>query len=279
MLTGPNKKWILAALALFAVGIALLILPQYASYCDAAANQNQYRCATYEVTASILAFLEKHNALISAIATVFIGCFTYTLKKSSDKLWKSSERQRRLMRAVSLKQDLRTQESIRLARDEFLSTHRPKVRIKHLWLTEDIWNGQPITVNLGIVNNGTAEATLNIIGIRFVIVRVGRPIPFDPVIPNIPNLNVAGQKLPVGVWWSYTNIKNGTQVTVAESADIQSGNSELYCIGFVSYYDGAKNMRITGFCRVLTLPPIQVSRTIENCRFRKFDDPDYEYED
>lgn len=87
MLTGPLGKWSLLALVLFAVGVSLLILPTYAGYCDAASNQDQYRCAPYEITSSILSILGAHNALISAIATVFIGYFTYTLKQSTEKMW------------------------------------------------------------------------------------------------------------------------------------------------------------------------------------------------
>lgn len=52
----------------------------------------------------------------------------------------------------------------------------------------------------------------------------------------------------------------------------------LYCLGYVSYLDGAKNMRITGFYRVLEIRADALAR-LENCCFRKFDDPDYEYED
>lgn len=59
-----------------------------------------------------------------------------------------------------------TNTTIESVRTDFLANHRPKVRIKHLWLAEDIWGGQQIRVNLGIVNNGTVEATLNTMGIN-----------------------------------------------------------------------------------------------------------------
>ena len=83
--------------------------------------------------------------------------------------------------------------------------------------------------------------------------------------------------MPVGVWWRY-DVKNGIQLTDAENTDIQNGTSKLYCIGYVSYYDGARNMRITGFCRILEIPAAIGARE-GNCRFLKFHDPDYEYED
>lgn len=167
---------------------------------------------------------------------------------------------------------------IRLARAEFLATHRPKIRIKHLWLTKDVWGKKEIEVSLGIVNNGTTEATLNTIGIRFDIIPTGCPIPFDPDIPDIPGVRVGGAKMPVGVWWKYGGIRNGTYVTDAGNTALQKGQSKLYCIGYVSYYDGARNMRITGFCRVLE-SPTNFLVSVHNSRFRKFDDLDYEYED
>ena len=75
---------------------------------------------------------------------------------------------------------------------EFLSAHRPKICIKHVWLTTDIWKGERITANLVCVNNGTTEATLNEAGIKFVVLRNANP--------NIPaTLNVAGKQLPCGI--------------------------------------------------------------------------------
>jgi hypothetical protein len=137
---------------------------------------------------AIVDFLDHHGEAFTGAFTILLAVFTGRLWFSTEKLWKI------------------TNDSVGLARDEFLSTHRPKIRIKHLWLTQDIWGKEQITVSLGIVNNGTSVATLNTVGIRFVIVRAGRPIPFDPSIPDIPGLNVAGQKMPVGVWWTFPNI-------------------------------------------------------------------------
>ena len=52
-------------------------------------------------------------------------------------------------------------QSIDLTRSEILSTYRPKICIKHVWPTTDIWKGEHITVNLVCVNNSTTEVTLN----------------------------------------------------------------------------------------------------------------------
>ena len=168
------------------------------------------------------------------------------------------------------------QQQIELARDEFNSSHRPKIRIKHIWLKNDIWQGEPIIVNLTCVNNGTTEAILSEIGIKYFVVKNDRALPIEPHIPAISKL--AGRRLPCGRNWETKDINANKILTPDENADIQQGRSKLYCVGFVSYLDASVRMRITGFCRVLTFPEDALAH-VGNCRFRVFDDPDYEYED
>jgi hypothetical protein len=164
---------------------------------------------------------------------------------------------------------------LKLARDEFNSTHRPKIRIKHLFITNDIWQGEPIIVNLWCINTGTGDAILNEIGIRYHVVRNDRALPIEPRILGRP---LGGIQLQTGLNFEIPNINIGRILTAEENADIQQGRSRLYCVGYVSYLDAAGRMRITGFCRVLNFPPNTTAR-IDNTRFRRFRDPDYEYED
>jgi hypothetical protein len=164
----------------------------------------------------------------------------------------------------------------KLARDEFRSTHRPKIRVKHSYLVSDIWQDEPIIVNITFVNPGTAEAIPAEIGLRYFVVRKDRALPIEPSIPGIGA--GVGQKLVVGKNWTIENVNANKTLTPQENADIQQGRSSLYAVGYVSYLDAAGQMRITGFCRVLTFPPDQVAFRI-NSRFRRFRDPDYEYDD
>jgi hypothetical protein len=117
---------------------------------------------------------------------------------------------------------------------------RPKIRIKHLWLADDIWGGQQVRVNLGIVNTGTAVATVHQIGVRFAVARADHPIPFDPNIPNLPGIPT-GTQLVTGVWMTIQGIGDGTTLTNEQSTHIQQEQSNLYCIGYVSYFDTATN--------------------------------------
>jgi hypothetical protein len=76
------------------------------------------------------------------------------------------------------------------------------------------------------------------------------------------------------------DIDTGITLTDKQNVEIHEGRCKLYCVGYISYFDGADppRMRITGFCRILTFPPNTTVR-MDNTRFREFDDPDYEYQD
>jgi hypothetical protein len=162
-------------------------------------------------------------------------------------------------------------------RAEFLSTHRPKVRVKHLWLASDIWQGEAILVNLTLVNNGTAEGVFNEAGLKFIVAKKDRSLPPEPAITAL--IRGSGN-MPCGLNLYFKDIGDGTILTPDENVEVQNGRSKLYCIGYVSYLDSLKRMRITGFCRVLTFPANNLALR-QNCRFRVLDpiDPDYEYED
>jgi hypothetical protein len=193
-------------------------------------------------------FIDQYKEAITAFSTLLIALFTLTL-------WIS------------------TSGTLKLARDEFNSTYRPEIRIKHLWLANDIWQGEPIVINLWCVNNGTSDAILHDIGVRYHVVRTNRALPIEPQIPSIPRFEGSEEHLPTGRNLRIPNINIGRVLTTEENSDIQQGRSKLYCVG-----DAAKRMRITGFCRVLKFPPDAFTH-VGNCRFMAVKDPDYEYED
>jgi hypothetical protein len=170
------------------------------------------------------------------------------------------------------------QQQIALARNEFFATHRPRIRVKHLLITNDIWQGEPIIVDLWCINTGTGIAIMNQAGIRYHVVRNDHALPIEPRIHG--SLILGQTQLQTGLNYEIPNINIGRILTPQENADIQQGRSKLYCVGFISYLDGATppRLRITGFCRVLKFP-LNTTARVDNTRFRRFRDPDYEYED
>jgi hypothetical protein len=135
---------------------------------------------------------------------------------------------------------------------------------------------EPVVINLTCVNHGTADAFLQQIGVRYFVVRSDRELPIKTDISA--NVGLIGATLSSGLNYVLPNIKSETILSAAENTAIQQGDARLFCVGYVSYFDQARRLRITGFCRVLTFP-LQGIAHRENSRFRKFDDPDYEYED
>jgi hypothetical protein len=206
--------------------------------------------------------------------TYWLTVFTAVLAFATIGLWLATlglyfagERNLKFAKETSDRQAAQIQSQIDLARNEFLATHRPKIRIKHFMLANDIWQGQPITANLTCLNNGTADAIPQQVGLRYEVVKEGGSLPLDPAITG---RGVSGGRVGCGLNWRIEKLDADRTLASQESADIQQGRSKLYCVGFVSYLDGSGRMRITGFCRVLNL---------QSGRFDKVDDPDYEYED
>jgi len=204
-----------------------------------------------------------------AFFTAWLMGFTAVLAASTIGLWFVTWRS-------GLKQSRDMKDVIQLTRDEFYSTHRPKIRIKHLWLRSDIWHGEHIAITLTCVNIGTVEARLGVVGIRYEIVSKDMPLPPNPNIDLVHNFK--GTRLSCGRNLTIDRIETEPTLTAEQAADIQQGRSQLYCVGYLNYLDNAGRMRITGFCRVLTFPEGFLAHT-DNARFRVFNDPDYEYED
>lgn len=190
--------------------------------------------------------------------TFWVAIFTLVLAGSTIGLWYVTYR------------------GIQLGRDEFNATHRPKVRLKHLWLAEDILPNEPISVNLFVVNNGSADAILQQIGVRYDIVPLPGPLPINPSIDVARVGN--GARLQPGLNYEFSLIDIGRVISIEEFDSLTDNLCDLYCIGYISYHDAVGRMRITGFCRRLQFErraPIQP----DNSRFVPVDDPDYEYED
>lgn len=162
-----------------------------------------------------------------------------------------------------------------LNRENFDSVHRPKIRLKHCILESDIWQGERMRISLTCVNYGTSVALLHEVGIRCFVVKATHELPMQPAIPAAFAQNV---NLLSGRNYTFPNIDTELILSDRDNVSIQQGDAKLFCIGYISYFDQARRMRITGFCRELTFPENALAHR-QNCRFRKFDDPDYEYED
>jgi len=273
-------------------------------------NEKQDQCPSLRgpigvILRSVDTIVEGHHDALLVIETFFIALFTLTLWRSTEKLWKAaadqlehaeteaastefnrkvqydqiSEQIEILRRSTEAAEGAAraSSDQAQFAREEFLYTQRPKMRLKHFWLSNDnIWNEKPIIVSFWCVNTGTSNATGQQIGLRHFVVDKNERLPIDPDIPTL--VQIGGIPLTPGLNWQFPNIDTKTILTRGQADDIWRGKCDLYFIGYISYFDGAGRMRITGFCRKLKVPEKDWG-DIRKCRFQVEKDPDYEYED
>jgi hypothetical protein len=136
------KHWrkVVLVLALLAYSGSFWIWASYdfaleKEICEKATDGTNYNCAAYNIGLIALwkigeAFSNGSfiTALITAIATCFIGYFTYTLKESTDKLWLASEKQTAVAKesADAAKAAVHTaSEGNTLTREIFIAEQRP----------------------------------------------------------------------------------------------------------------------------------------------------------
>ncbi len=254
------QAWSLTILALIGLDLASEITARIpfcvinpADYGSYYAQHNE--CPAFHVfffksSASVLEAI-GHDWLI-AIAAVATAFFTATL-------WWST---RGMLRA--------TYESIRLARAEFLSTHRPKIRIKHVWLMNEFWYDHPLNVRVVCVNHGTTDAHLIDYSVDFLIVRRDSAFPPDYQFPFRRSIVTV---LKPGISGPFPDLIQ--PITESTEIAVRNAVADFYCIGYLHYADGSKNIRTTAFCRRLVLnQPHRGSGS-----FIKVENPDYEYED
>ena len=185
-----------------------------------------------------------------AIFTFFLTAITGVLARFTYKLWEDAQ-----------------------------SVHRPRIRIKHVWLSGDIWEAENVAVNIAIVNCGDAKAVIREFNAAIRFQDAGSdlpPVPFyasppmcpvDPVL--VPGITLAFPAIP-------QRLKSLAHV---DAGEVRTGRKTLYCHGFVEYSDKS-GIRTTAFVRTLRMPPGDITWDFsDNGRFVAFPDPDYEYQD
>jgi hypothetical protein len=206
-----------------------------------------------------------------------VAFFTFVLAASTISLWLVTWFGGR-------RQSRQTRESIKLARDEFVSAHRPKMRLKHAWFTDQLaWRlGGPLEINLDFVNIGNTSAHIQWVNYQSLLLPVGQRLPQRPPYDELVSPNVGR----ITRFRTLADLESGITLPrpvcdgildAQEVLDILWGRTVLYLIGTIEYWDYA-GLRQTAFCRRFTYenyPPAagDMGRFIVEC------DPDYEYED
>jgi hypothetical protein len=206
------------------------------------------------------AFIDENNGTLTALATIAIAGFTLTL-------WRTTNQQAKL-----------TTDAIKLARDEFNATHRPKIRIKHVWLKSDIWQGKEMIVGIVIVNSGIGTARIGQCNIATIVWHSGRELPPNPDFSSGKGFVPAAPIMQSGITFDFTDVSTGTTLSDADNVSLREGKKRLYCYGGVEYWDDVGRVRKTAFCRILKMPDNARSH-LDVGRFEEHEDSNYEYED
>jgi hypothetical protein len=226
---------------------------------------------------AIVDFIDQHGGGVTAIFTVVLAVFTGRLWLSTENLWKVTNE------SVSL-----TRDELSLARDEFRSSHRPELRLKHIWFSQDrvnpsdIWTGPPaLTVRLDIVNLGRSNAYIDFIGLNTLIIPLGDRLPQRPPYdaPNAVPIKYGLAELKPGITFTPA-VTDARILTPHDMAVIRFGQGVLYFVGVIGYWDEPTGGRLrqTAFCRYLHFQnyPAPLS---DGGRFKIELDPDYEFQD
>jgi len=165
----------------------------------------------------------------------------------------------------------------KIMRQTFLWGHRPKIRVKHVWLTSDIWHGEPVEVAMVITNIGTAPAKIAQINFATLVLRATRELPFPPD-PKPPFRSLSMDVLDCGISSEITKATDLRVLSPEDHVGIRKQERFLYCWGQIEYHPvGTSGVHTTAFCRKLHLR--DQANVADRGRFRVHHDADYEYQD
>ena len=156
--------------------------------------------------------------------------------------------------------------TVRLARDEFNATHRPRIRVRRVILENDpITHDDRVSYMIANVGESPAHITGGMVNITYRFRTLG-----PPNLQRIEGVNIAQETLRPGEQHIYSIIKEDVmaEFQFERPSPYEVHSSILYCYGFIRYTDDLGALRETSFCRLF-----------ERDRFVGINNPDYEYED
>lgn len=186
----------------------------------------------------------KFTDVVLADFTVLLTVFTGLLFYSTEKLWRSAKEQSTLIR------------------NEFISSHRPRLIVRRVRLLNEAKDGEKHVVRYVIANTGGTDAAVVEYNATADYLPFGRP-------PILLPLNLSQD-----VMEPRFQVRQGAAVeqqTISVTPFKRGGNSGyLYFFGYVRYADDTGNIMTTAFCRIYNY---------STSRFVPIEDSDLEYAD
>jgi hypothetical protein len=276
MLTARNIAYG-AVLALFVAWISLG--SWYAWRSSLPTPQNQSKNASYQNAKKEAEKISQSESIDDRLAkyTLWVAIFTGVLAVSTIGLW-----------VATIGLYFAGKSQLKLARDEFISSHRPKLRLKHIWVSSpdgqtfvgELQTGMPLTVRLDIVNIGNTTATINIINFITLIIPSQERLPQRPPYNEpgfLHQFQVGSFRLESGITFTQ-HVSDGRILAPEDIRALRDGNNRLYFVGAIGYRDDAQRPRGTAFCRYFSFYSCP-AHPMDIGRFQTEYDSDYEYQD
>lgn len=171
------------------------------------------------------------------------------------------------------------EQSLETLRDEFVATHRPKIRIRHVYGKGDFWRGGQMTIGTQIVNVGLTEAIIVGYFVRAVMVKS------DEGLPAIPKYGdrvspVQETMLESGVFFDLQFLTEPTvDIPHAYLSQFWNDKMSVHCFGYIQYRDTMGFMRTTAFSRRWRTPAFTARDGFAKFVAEKDVDTDYDFED
>jgi len=195
---------------------------------------------------------DANGDLLTALATIAVAAFTLTL-------WLTSKEQGRL-----------TQQSIDLARAEFVASHRPVIKVRGFrWDGDDLSGDSEHAVQFEYINVGGSAAVVKEIGA--VLAFTAKPDASSKP-PEVPKFSILKIEPPISLQSGEREL-GATDTFPWDSNELRLARDRagyIYCIGYIVYSDANQVERRTGFCRRFNFPTV---------RWEIADDDEYEYQD
>ena len=135
---------------------------------------------------------------------------------------------------------------VNLARQEFISTHRPKIIVRAFEMgNPQLPDEETIFVMFVAQNIGDSPAHIEEIRTRIFILPNGTEIPSNAVLQNSIPIEITLQGGERELFPS----DDGTVPLPGQGVQIFATTMNLYCVGIVRYADDMGAIRETGFCR------------------------------
>lgn len=193
-----------------------------------------------------------------------------------------------LLAAALLYQGLWVRHFIAQSARQFALTHRPHLRIRHVWRQSELAPGNPVRVDLTVANTGLSPACLRRLRLAMVVLPNGREVPPDllsgrdgalaaPVVIDYANTPA----IAAGAGHVFNALTDGRSLTAKQIDELLDKTSKLYLVGNLEYSDPqGLSTRMIGFCRYLAVIDQRAVPDFSQAgRFRLVEQSEYEFAD